>query len=97
MPQYKVLLTQTARNDLAQIERYYCSDAFYAFYAKRTIKRILMKCQGLKIFPEMNPRYHIYPKYRMAKSGKYLILFSVNKAQRTVYINKIFYSKKKLA
>lgn len=95
---YRVLVTDTAKQDLREIPLYILEESGSAETAKRFVTELRNACQKLTDFPNAGalPKDRILVSlgFRYIPHKDYLIFYSVDEAQKTVHILAFFNSKK---
>ena len=94
---YKVILTDSAKEDLNEIYEYISFKLLENNSAKRLMKNIEKNILRLENYPylcvEVNVKPHNEP-YRKLLIGKYIALYRVNEKNKQVNIFNIVYGKK---
>ena len=95
---YRVLVTDTAKQDLREIALYILEESGSAETAKRFVNELRSECEKLTDFPNAGAlpkdRILISLGYRYIPHKDYLIFYSVDEAQKTVHILSVFNAKK---
>lgn len=93
---YQVIISEEARCDLDSIYEYIAFEIENPIGAIKVINAIINKCVRLSIMPKASAiRYIINDKkLRLAKVGKYTIVYHVDDKDSTVYIKSIIYSRR---
>lgn len=92
---YKVVYTNDARADISEIFDGISQVAWLGSAAKWT-NRIINKADSLELFPERGARYWLDDRYRTLRVGKYVIIYSVDKARRSVMVIRVVYARRDL-
>ena len=95
---YRVLVTDTAKQDLREIALYILEESGSAETAKQFVNELRSECEKLTDFPNAGalPKDRILMSlgYRYIPHKDYLIFYSVDEAQKTVHILSVFNAKK---
>ena len=94
---YKVVISATCRNEIKNICKY-IENSLFAFNAsKNLLKKLDKAISNLEEYPEM---YKIIKKYKNVKLeyrsvviDNYIILYTISKESKTVYISHMYYGK----
>ena len=92
MKKYRIKIEETAWQSINRLIDFI---SFYNInYSQKILKNILKSIQSLEYFPNRNQRLSFNSKYRrMFFNNHYVIIYSVNEIQRTVYIRYLFSTK----
>ncbi len=95
---YRVVITDTAKQDLREIAFAIAERAQEKESAKRFVQELRAECKGLEDFLRAGalPKDHILRSldYRFLVYGDYLIFYRIDEGQRTVFILAIFHAKR---
>ena len=94
---YKVILTDTAKQDLREIALWIVSQSADKDTAQRFVNELRSKCDKLSSFPNVGslPKDHILKSlgYRFLVHKEYLIFYLTDDTDKTVQIMSIFNSR----
>ena len=98
MDLYEINFTETAEYNLDEIYSYISIELEDVFVAEKIVRDIVKKCYRLTLFPEAHAVRFVAldRKMRTVRSGKYIIVYSVDKKTRVVDIEYIAYSRRDL-
>ena len=92
----KIVYTVQARQDLRSIYEYLAYTLQVPDTAGRMAERIMDGVRSLKSMPERNPLYQDEPwrsqGVRFLPVKKYLVFYTVDSAEKTVFVIRILYS-----
>lgn len=93
---YEINFTETAIYNLDEISSYISIELEDILVAEKIVKNIVKKCYRLAFFPEAQAvRFTVADrKMRLVRSGKYIIIYSVNKNARIVDIEYITHARR---
>ena len=94
---YEIILTDTAKIELEKIYEYIYNTLKEPNSASRLMKKIEADIFRLEYSPYSCSEVHIKPDnsvYRKLVSGKYIILYRVDRNHKQVIIFNVFYGKK---
>jgi toxin ParE1/3/4 len=95
---YRIKFTETAKEDLREIAFYIAEQSKDREIAKRFVGELREKCKMLDTFPEGGavPRDRVLRSegYRFLVHKDYLIFYTVEQENQTVYVRAIFNGKK---
>lgn len=91
MKRYEVVYTSDATYDLLGISASITSEFSDAVGAKRTVDRIVTKCDRLSLMPEISPVRFVVEnrQIRLAHAGKFTIIYTIDKNEAKVIIYRI--------
>lgn len=99
MNEYKIELSENSIKDIKIIYRYIADILKEPNIAKKQKDRITKKIMTLEKMPERNPFYNnefgITNNIRFVPIDNYLIFYKVNPEQKTVYIVRVLYARRK--
>lgn len=90
---YKVIYTDEVLEDIDEIISYILNVAWHRS-ANKWARKFFERTEALAVFPEGNPRYKYDETCRVAKVGKYSIIYEVDKEKLMVIILRIVHSKR---
>ena len=95
---YKVILTDTAKQDLREIALYIAEESKDKEIAKAFVNELREKAKKLQEYPNRGalPDDRILKAlgYKFLVHKEYLLFYMVNESEKTVYVMAIFNSKK---
>ena len=95
---YTVKITDTAKNDLREIAFYIADSAKNVDVALKFVRELQERCGQLVNFPNSGafPKDHILKSsgYRFLTHKEYLICYTVDEDNKTVYVSAFFNAKK---
>lgn len=98
MTTYRVILTDTGKQDLRDIAAYIARQAQDREIGKRFAIELRERCKRLNSFPQIGalPKDHVLRAlgYRFVPYREYLIFYEINEDAKTVSVFAIFNSKK---
>ena len=99
MKKYKVVISKTAREDMAGIYNFITIDCENEYGAVKVLQRIRNKCDSLSSFPKIKPIMMSYKDMdlRLIRAGKYTVSYLVNDKKSEVVIYKVMSSKRDIA
>ena len=93
--QYKVIITPTAYKEINRIYDYITEDLYAECAASRLMQKIEQEVQRLKKAPRIHskiPKYdELKRKYRRIVIKNYVILYTIDEENKTVYISHMYY------
>lgn len=93
--EYKIYLTEHARNDLNEIYEYIAFKLISTENAANTANGIITAAKNLRLFPERNPFYDEEPwkslGVRFTCYKNYIIFYVINADEHTVCVSRIMY------
>lgn len=97
---YKIKYRKIARRDILDIVAYITHNLKNPTAAKRTGEMILAKIETLTSFPHSHQIFYpIKPlkgEYRKLYAGNYLVLYSVDEKERSVFVERIVYKRRNI-
>lgn len=94
--QYKVIITPTAYREMNRIYEYITEDLYAENAAKDLMEIVENKIQRLKYSPkihtEINKIDELERNYRKIIIKNYIILYTINEENKTVFIAHMYYS-----
>jgi len=98
--EYKVNFSEKCIEDIDNICKYISDDLKAINSSNRLRKKIIERVEILTRFPEMYPKINKYDRlrreYHRIIIDKYIILYTIDKTTREIYISHMFYGRKKL-
>ncbi len=95
---YRVVITDTAKQDLREIAFAIVERAQEKESARRLIQELRTECRRLEEFPRAGalPKDHILRSfdYRFLVHGDYLIFYSIDEGEKAVFVLAIFHAKR---
>lgn len=95
---YQILITETAKQDLREIAFYIAGRAMDNEVAKHFVTELREQCMKLADFPQSgafpNDRILRSLDFRYIVHKEYLIFYTIDEAQKIVYVLAIFNSRK---
>lgn len=93
--QYKVIITLTAYKEINRIYDYITEDLYAECAESRLMQKIEQEIQRLKRAPRIHskiPKYdELKRKYRRIVIKNYVILYTIDEENKTVYISHMYY------
>lgn len=96
MKKYKVVISETAKEDMVNIYNFITANYDNEFGAAKVLWKIRNKCTSLSSFPKVKPVVVTYKNMdlRLIKARKYTMSYFVDDTQSRVVIYKIMSSKR---
>ena len=88
---YSILYEKAAQKELIDLHYYISEKLQEPQIAKRLINKILNGISILKYYPEAYPKFKNLNRIRKLVFKNYIILYSVNKKLKQIYILHIYY------
>lgn len=90
---YEVRFSGEALDDINEIYDNILSVA-WVLSADRWLKKFFEKTEKLAVFPEGNPAYRGDSGRRFLKVGKYIVIYSVKKEEKQVWVLRVLYGRR---
>ncbi|MCL2354608.1 MAG: type II toxin-antitoxin system RelE/ParE family toxin [Oscillospiraceae bacterium] len=93
--EYKLIFTAESRNEIKKIYNYISKELYAEGAAKELMEKIEESVNNLKHFPFMHQKVDKYggvnKEYRRVVVKNFIIIYDIEKDNKTVYIDHIFY------
>ncbi len=96
MKTYTVIISATARDDIASISNYITLKYDDYSNAEKVTDKILARCSKLSIFPKASSVKMIFmgKRFRFAHMGKYTIVYFIDEKNAVVNVSRVIYSRR---